>query len=455
MSSKNGIGRNNGRKLRAAAYCRVSTDREEQENSFENQVAYYTNYINSSPEYELAGIYADEGISGTGTKKRTGFQQMIRDCEERKIDIVITKSISRFARNTADCLLYSRKLKNLGIPIFFEKEHVSTMDASGELLFTVLSSLAQEESHNISSNTAWGIRSNFKKGIPALHGCCIMGYDQGPDRKFYINEEEAKLVRRIYREFEEGMNVAEIARELNEEGICGLRGKTSWVSHTILGMLQNEFYKGDLLMQKTYVADYLTKKTLKNEGKLEKYYVREDHAAIIDPDEWEAVQEEIERREHFRLEHKIGKTCYSGCEYAFFSKVFCGRCGGRYGRVWKRGTATTWICKNRHQKGKLCCNDIIKEKSLQDGFVIAWNSIVQNRECCLPRWKEQIENGTALQRLRAKQMILLTEQGKITTETMEHTRMVLERAEVYSCYQIKFFFLDGSIRKVQLQNDVG
>lgn len=436
-----------------AAYCRVSTDHEEQENSFENQVAYYTNYITSKAEYELAGIYADEGISGTGTKKRLDFQRMIRDCEEKKIDLVITKSISRFARNTADCLQYSRKLKNLGIPVIFEKEHISTMDASGELLFTILSSLAQEESHNISSNTTWGIRSKFKKGIPAIHASCVMGYDQDKDKKLIINPEQAKVVKRIYREFLEGMYPSEIAHELNAEGVCGVRGKPSWSQFTIDRMLRNELYKGDLLMQKTYTTDYLTKKTAKNDGKFEQYYVEKNHPAIIDPEEWEEVQEELDRQERFRDEHDLMKVSRQNCDSAFNARVFCAKCGGRYCRRknYGDGTTTVWICKNRERaNGADCHNANIKEEILRRGFVIAWNSIVQDRKDHLPIWKAQQENGTPLQKLRAQQMILLTGQGKITTETSEHTRMVLERVDVISATELRIHFLDETVKQIRI-----
>ena len=228
------------RNLRVAAYCRVSTDQEEQLNSFENQVEYYTKYIQDNPLYQMAGIYADEGISGTNTKKREEFKRMIRDCEEGKIDLVITKSISRFARNTQDCLEYSRRLKNLGIGIFFEKEHINTLDASGELLFTILSSLAQDESRNISENCKWGIRSKFKKGIPQVDCTKFLGYDKDDDGKLIVNQKQAKIVKRIYQEFLNGYNPAAIAKMLMEDHIKTGTGREEWRSASVRAILKNE-----------------------------------------------------------------------------------------------------------------------------------------------------------------------------------------------------------------------
>lgn len=272
-----------GRKgIRVAAYCRVSTDREEQQGSFANQIAYYTDYINEKEEYIFAGIFADEGISGTGTRKRAGFRNLITACEEGKIDLVLTKSISRFARNTRDCLHYVRLLKELGVPVIFEKEGINTMDATGELLFTVLSSLAQEESRNTSENTRWGIRSKFQKGIPHINTVTFLGYDKDEEGQLVINPKQAKIVRRIFYDFLSGWQPSEIARRLNQEKIPGVYGEPRWASVSIVRMLQNEKYKGDILMQKYYIKDFLTKKLEKNNGKLIQYYVENNHEPIME-----------------------------------------------------------------------------------------------------------------------------------------------------------------------------
>lgn len=227
-------------KIRMAAYCRVSTDQEEQLSSYENQVSYYTNFISNNPQYELAGIYADEGISGTNTKKRKNFNRMIDDCEAGKIDRIIVKTISRFARNTLDCLNYVRRLKELGIGVTFEKEAIDTLDAKGEVLLTILSSLAQDESRSISENSTWGIRKRFEQGKFSVNTRKFMGYDSDENGNLIVNEEQAKTVRLIYEKYLSGRNYFVIARELNEAGIPGWNGKVNWIASTIETMLHNE-----------------------------------------------------------------------------------------------------------------------------------------------------------------------------------------------------------------------
>ena len=270
------------KKLRVAAYCRVSTDQEDQLHSFDAQVDYYTKYIEEHENYAMAGIYADEGISGTNTRKREQFKKMIADCEAGKVDLVITKSISRFARNTQDCLMYSRKLKNLGIGIIFEKENINTLDSTGELLFTILSSLAQDESRNISENCKWGIRTKFKNGELHLNTFKFLGYDKDEKGRLVINKEEAKTIRRIYEEFLGGRNPQEIAKGLEEDKVPGCQGQTKWYATTVIGILKNEKHMGDALLQKTYTADFLTKKQVKNNGEITQVYVEGSHKGIID-----------------------------------------------------------------------------------------------------------------------------------------------------------------------------
>lgn len=441
-------------KIRVAAYCRVSTDEDEQLNSFENQVEYYTRYINENPQYEMAGIYADEGISGTNTKKRKEFQRMIADCEARKIDLVIVKSISRFARNTQDCLMYSRKLKNFGIGIVFEKENINTLDATGELLFTILSSLAQDESRNISENCKWGIRSKFQKGIPHINTYKFMGYDKNEEGRLIINTEQAKLVRRIYREFEEGYNPADIAVRLNEEGIPGVSGKPKWLKVTIEGMLKNEKYKGDSLLQKTYIADFLTKKQVKNDGQIDQYYVKNSHPAIIPEDEWKAVQQEFERRELYKQEHNIKHYGYGRQVSPFCSKIICGYCGSTYGRKsWASRGVHYWQCNKRFkEKGIVGCRgENIDEKVLYRAFVIAWNEVIIQKTDMNIKWKQQIETGEPLASMRAEQMQELVNQGKITQAIPELVQMVLEKVVVHNEGEFVFFFLDGTSMKVTVK----
>ena len=302
-------------KLRVAAYCRVSTEQDEQLNSFENQVTYYT---------ELAGIYADEGISGTSTKRREQFNRMIADCEAGKIDLIITKSISRFARNTQDCLNYSRKLKDLGIGITFEKENISTMDSTGELLFTILSSLAQDESRSISENCQWGIRSLFKQGVVHINTNRFYGYDKDEDGRLVINPEQAKVVRWIFESYMDGINPDIIARRLMEQGVPGCMGEPKWTVDTIMGILQNEKHMGDAILQKTFTADYLTKKQVKNEGQLAQYHVKDDHEAIVSKELWEVVQLEIQRRKDYMKRYGLRTMGRNTDEQPFTNRVFCG-----------------------------------------------------------------------------------------------------------------------------------
>ena len=438
------------KKIRVAAYCRVSTDQEEQLNSFENQVDYYTKYITERPDYQMVDIYADEGISGTNTKRREGFNRMIADCEAGKIDLVVTKSISRFARNTQDCLFYSRKLKGLGIGIIFEKENISTMDASGELLFTILSSLAQEESRNISENCKWAIRHNFQKGIVMVNAKGFMGYDMDKDRQLIINPEQAKLVRRIFREFEEGWTPSEIARHLNEERIKGVKGTPAWNGTTIRGMLTNEKYQGDARLQKTLTTDYLSKKRVKNEGQVTQYYVENSHKPIIPKEEWEAVQMELQRRKDYCLEVGLKTFGVASVDSPFISRLVCAHCGATYGRkCWSNRHQYYWTCHNRiKENGGTCRAEHVKDEVIKKALVIAWNSIVKNRDRLMSTWETMQEASDPLQKMRARQMIELTAQGLLTNEVPELTRMVLERIIIHSKTHFTVRFLDGSAKEV-------
>ena len=431
-----------GGKIRVAAYCRVSTDMEEQLHSFENQVDYYTKYIEKNPDYEMVEVYGDEGISGTSLKKRDEFKRMIEDCKAGKIDLVITKSISRFARNTQDCLHYSRLLKNMGIGVFFEKENINTLDASGELLFTILSSLAQEESRNISENSQWGIRSKFKKGISHLNASGIMGYAKGEEGELVVDPEQAEVVKRIYQMFLEGFTPSHIAMILNEEGVNGVKGRPAWHASIVSGMLQNEKFKGDALLQKTYTVDFLTKKTAKNTGQVEQYYVTDSHPAIIDPETWEVVQMEYDRRRTFVKKHKLHGYGY-GKSGPYTSKVFCGICGERFNRhVWTGRDLRIWQCKD----GACECRKI-EERVLDRAMIIAWNSIIEKREEYLPKWKKQIKEGNPLERYRAKQMIQLTAEGKVQCQVDELTQMILESMYINE-QAITVRLLDGTVKTI-------
>ncbi len=336
--------------LRVAAYCRVSTEQEEQLGSFENQVQYYTKLIAENPKYISAGIFADEGISGTSTKKRNGFLSMMKACRKGEVDLVITKSISRFARNTIDCLRYARELRQLGIPVLFEKENIQTDDASGELLFTILSSLAQEESRNISENTQWGIRSRFKQGIPHLNTNHFLGYDKDEQGNLTINQSQAKTVRRIFTEYMEGYTESEIARHLIKDNIPGITGKAIWPSQTIHRMLVNEKYKGDLLMQKYYTVSFLTKQQAPNTGEYNQYLIKHNHEPIIPEETWNLVQLEQQRRITYKQTHHI-RELGTSFDNPYFSRLFCHTCHKQYMRKYNHDTNTIFYqcpqCKDQ------------------------------------------------------------------------------------------------------------
>ena len=283
-------------KLRVAAYCRVSTDRDEQESSYEAQVEHYTEFIDRNPEWQLAGIYADDGISGTNTKKREEFNRMIEDCMASKIDMVITKSISRFARNTLDCLKYIRQLKEKNISVYFEKENINTMDAKGEVLLTIMASLAQQESQSLSQNVKLGLQFRYQAGKVQVNHNRFLGYTKDDEGNLVIVPEEAEIVLRIYREYLEGASLFQIGQGLEADGIKTAAGSDYWLQSTLKKILTNEKYIGDALLQKTYTVDFLNKKRVANNGIVPQYYVENSHPAIIPREKFMKVREEMYRR---------------------------------------------------------------------------------------------------------------------------------------------------------------
>ncbi|MBQ0112627.1 MAG: recombinase family protein, partial [Bacteroidales bacterium] len=331
---------NEVKKRRTCGYARVSTDNAEQLTSYESQMAYYENFIKNNDDMEFVGMYSDEGITATSTKHRDGFNQMIDDALAGKIDLIITKSVSRFARNTVDSLTTVRKLKEKGVEIYFEKENIWTLDSKGELLITIMSSLAQEESRSISENTTWGQRKRMADG----HGCIpfkvFMGYDKGPDGEFVINEEQADVVRRIFTEYLDGNSTTQIARHLERDGIKTVTGKTKWDKSVIISMLRNEKYKGDCLMQKTYTESFLTKKQIKNRGEVQQYYVKDHHEPIVSEEMYDAVQLKLDVN---------GKRKKQSGGRDFSSKVFCGDCGAVYG-------SKVWHSTDKYKKVVYRCN---------------------------------------------------------------------------------------------------
>ena len=367
--------------LRVAAYCRVSTELEEQQNSYQVQIAYYTDLINKKKEWTLAGIFADEGISGTQTKKRTEFNRMIRMCRNKKIDLVITKSISRFARNTVDCLEYVRQLKDLEIGVIFEKENINTLTMTSEFMIALYGSFAQAESESISKNVSWGKEKAYREGKVQFQYKHLLGYKKGADGKPEIIPEEAETVKLIYTMFLDGHSMKNIALILHVKGKHTKTGSTEWRTNTITRILQNEKYVGDALLQKTFTSDCITHKVVKNHGERPMYLVTNHHDPIIDRDTYNRVQQELARRNSKRKisDKTVTEQGKYSSKYALSELLICGHCGTPYRRTtWAaRGKKQiVWRCLSRLEHGKKYCPDspTIKEEQLHRGILRAINN---------------------------------------------------------------------------------
>ena len=372
-------------KLRACAYARISTDSDQQESSYEAQCTHYTNMINEDPTLSYAGLYSDEGISGTSLKNREGFKRMIADCEAGKIDVVYTKSISRFARNTVDCLNAIRKLKALGIAVIFEKESINTLDSKGEVLITIMASLSQAESSSLSQNVAIGIRYRMAEGHGTLNYNRFLGYTKSQDGKLVVVPEEAEVVRRIFREYLEGFSTKAIVRHLNEDHIRTPTGKDAWHPSTITSMLENEKFCGDLLLQKYYTEDFLTHKTVKNDGKFPQYYVEDDHPPIVPKAIFFQVQGEVMRRSSLK---DTPDRARFGSPVALAGRLVCGRCGRTLKHYIRPDpTLNDWRCRERAQvlssnngsRGGACGCRIALEQEVKESIVDAFNHLPSMR----------------------------------------------------------------------------
>ena len=380
------------KKLRVAAYVRVSTENEEQQTSFEAQYEHYYDYITNHPAWEFAGIYADDGISAVSTKYREQFNKMIQDCMDGKIDYVVTKSISRFARNTVDCLNFVRKLKDKNIPVFFEKEGIESTDQRGEIMLTILASLAQQESESLSQNVKIGMQYRFQQGKVMVNCACFLGYDKDADGKLVINPEQAETVKRIFREYLEGASCIKIAKGLERDGMLTGRGKTRWYDSTVKKILENEKYMGDALLQKTYTTDFLQKKRVKNTGIMPQYYVDDNHPAIIPKELFLAVQEEMARRGS--VEDCKGRKRSFSANHCFTRLIVCGECGDQFNRIhWNnRGKKSiVWRCATRLGKKGECNARTVNEEALKDAFVAALNQILAGKQEFLLQLKKNIE----------------------------------------------------------------
>lgn len=384
--------------LRVAAYCRVSTDDEEQKTSYEAQIGYYTEKINQNPEWQMAGIFADEGISGTQAQKRPEFLKMIRLCRQRKIDVILTKSLSRFARNTVDSLGYIRELRALGIAVISEKENINTLTAESEMLITIMSCFAQAESESISKNVSWGVRQSFKNGNVPTQYARLLGYRKGHDGNAEIIPEEAEVVKEIYRCYLDGMSMNLIADRLNEKGLTTKGGSSPYRKTVVQRILTNEKYTGDALLQKTYVTDCITKKTRKNNGELPMYLVKNHHEPIISRSDFNRVQEEMARRSAKRtIADKLTKTGQGkySAKYALSELLICGECGEHYRRVtWtaKGFKEIKWRCVSRIQYGKKKCHSspTVDEQALHRAIVSAINEFCEVKDDVAKALRESI-----------------------------------------------------------------
>jgi len=373
---------------------------------------------------------------------------MIDDCKAGKIDMIITKSISRFARNTLDCLNFVRQLKDLEIGVTFEKENIFTLDSKGEVLLSILSSLAQDESRSISENSTWGIRRRFEQGKLHINHTKFLGYDKNKDGNLVINEKQAKIVRRIYAEFLDGKGACRIARDLESGGVLNWNGKAKWYEGSIRKMLTNEKYKGDALLQKTYTIDFLNKKRADNNGQVPQYYVEGSHPAIIDQEMWEAVQLEMERRRNFALEYGIQKLEYATTDNPFAGRVICGACGQVFGRkVWnstdERFRRVIWRCNGKYvMKGKKGCDSRhIDDRVLYQAFISVFNTLVENRDLFMKKWRERLSSGNVLARYKSKQFMGVLEDAEVIDEF---------DAELYFALVEKMTVCDGGRMVVSL-----
>ena len=424
------------RQLRVAAYCRVSTDDEEQLTSYEAQKNYYTDKIMTNKEWTMAGIFADEGITGTSARKRPEFLRMIRQCKQGKIDIVLTKSISRFARNTVDCLNYVRALKELGIAVIFEKENMNTLEIDSEILITMLGAFAQSESESISANVRWGIRQAMKEGKATIQYKYLYGYRKGDDGKPEIIPNQAEVVRKIYDLFLSGTPVRGIQEYLNENAVPNINDEPKWARSAIDSILTNEKYCGDVLLQKTYIDDCINKKVKKNTGQLPMYLVQNHHEGIISRETFDAAQAELARRSAGKSPSKknapTGRSRYSS-KYALSDRLYCGECGTRYQRcTWRNRDGSkriVWRCTSRLNYGTKYCHDspTLDEEPLHRAILAAINSAVKDKDSIIYNLKSAMEKELAP--VAGQQLSLSEIDSQLERLNTEFSKVLAEASE--------------------------
>ena len=405
------------RKLRVAAYCRVSTELEQQQSSYDIQIEYYTRHIMQNPNWIFVGVFADDGRSATNTFRRDDFNQLMDQCLKGKVDMIITKSISRFARNTVDCISWVRKLKEKNVAVYFEKENLNTLDDSTEMILTILSSQAQEESRAISTNVKWGYARKFEKGESIRQRS--YGFRKAPTGEMCIMEEEAAVIRNMARWFLDGDSLERIKHRLEDAGIETTTGKRTWSTGTIYNILTNEKIMGDVLLQKTFTADYLTKRRVKNSGQQKQYYVKNHHEAIIPKTVYYKIQEEIARRSSLKKAGtRKGKTAqgvYSS-KYALTGIMVCNECGAHYRRTtWAKNgkKVIVWRCINRLEHGTKRCHEspTLKEEVIQEAIMGKLHSLSIDQE------EENFLNGVKEDILRAAKVV----GGACTEEEIDKT----------------------------------
>lgn len=430
------------RKKRVAAYARVSTEQDEQQNSYEAQIEYYSGYIKSKPEWEFVRVYSDEGISGTSYKKRDGFNEMIKDAMNGNIDLILTKSISRFSRNTVDSLSITRQLKSAGVEVYFEKENISSMDAQAELLFTIMSSIAQEESRSISENVRWGKQRSMEAGKVSLAWTHFLGFKKGPDGLPEIVEKEAETVRRIYNMYLDGQSFLSIADALTQDGIKTPSDKDLWRAETVRSILTNEKYKGDARLQKTYTVDFLTKETRVNNGERKQWYIHDSHDAIVSPETFELVQKEIERR-----------CSRKGCFYdsPFSNKVICGSCGSYYGhRVWHSNEPCKkhiWRCNDKYHHDMVCNTPKFEDYEMERAFLLVANRLLVEKNNYVAEYQEKFLPLIAdTSRMEEKLNELLIKYNEMVDEAEELVKSNATRAQDQSEYQKRIDSLASNIK---------
>lgn len=441
------------KRLRVAAYCRVSTNDEDQLNSYRSQVKYYTELINSKKEWTFAGVYADEAITGTQVVKREEFQRLISACLNGEVDMVITKSISRFARNTLDTLKYVRMLKEKNVAVTFEEENINTLTMDGELLLVILSSVAQQEVENISANVKKGLKMKMRRGeLVGFQGCLGYDYDKAT-KTMSINEEEAEIVRYIFNRYIEGAGGNVIGNELRSLGYKTKYGGSTWSNSTVLGIVRNEKYKGDLLLGKTFTVDPISKRRLENFGEEDQFYIRNHHEPIISEEVFDKAQEILARRTQVRKVGVLGKREKFTRKYSFSCITKCGFCGGALTRRnWHSGTTHSkivWQCATATQGGKKYCPDSkgIEEKQIEQAFLESFRLLNADNKEILNEFLERVERSLTDSTVENQMDKIKKELRVLQSQKSNLIDMRLQNLIAEADYQLKYGEISAKIKE--------